>query len=888
MLLDPPKVDGSEVDGVFLEIDKVYTLGRGGSPGGESESDVVRVCLDPEDRDISRNHARVEWLDGSWRITDTSSTQTLLNGNPFVSERLILSDRFRISDYIFEFREGRIVRVDDSRMGDVTASGLGVTVKDRVTGKPLPILKDASLAIRTGHFIGILGGSGQGKSTLLNALCGIRPADCGTVEIGGVPIVLLNRILPGSVGFVPQDDIVHSELVVRDALLLSARLRLPLAKDDRVQLVDRTIHLLGLDDHAGKRVAHLSGGQRKRVSIGIELLSKPSVLFLDEPSSGLDPATEHALMELLQSLAERNNFTVVCTTHVLQKAYIFNRLLFVHGGRIIFEGDADDARVFFFGANQSGGAESVSISATAGPKAPLERIYTEVLSGRKTAEEWKERFGEWRTSDGLPPPEDGKETVGGERDRLPGRRRRVPAWRRFSTLMTRQRKILFADPLNLVFLAGQVVLIGALIAIVSDEFGFRMFLGLIATLWFGCSNGAQQIVAEEPILKREQVCGLGRNVYLASKFSFQGIVSALQGLLLFAIVVVGGALIHPIDFDQEIFEDLYESRLEREAVEDGAQAAGDPLLDDFTVVDEEGDSELLGGPDLSGDESGETTGNEKPSSRFQMPTGVVVIAAKWLMMEDTIIDSERRPMTDSRGTQVLDVDGKPLWFEGIEVWRLLVAGLGMKIAAYVGAALVGVGLGLAVSSWVRTSTQAVMWVPLLLIPQILLGGYVISYPKLPSAVRPVAIYFPSFACQRIIDVSNLYGRATPLVTNLTKNPVFLAGSTEPERIEWTDNGETFSETFDRESYVNISWQNLAVLPERLGEHKKIQESAGKNQYGSEILRKRDSVEARRDVRYEKGTPYLFTFPAAVAGCILGAWVFLTYVLAWLGVVRKTR
>ena len=124
---------------------------------------------------------------------------------------------------------------------------------------------------------------------MLNALCGVNPASSGEVLISGIPLTSREQVNAAGVGFVPQDDIVHLELTVTEAITYSARLRLNLPPAQITALVDRVIERLSLKEHRGKRISRLSGGQRKRVSVAIELLAKPSVLFLDEPSSGLDP-----------------------------------------------------------------------------------------------------------------------------------------------------------------------------------------------------------------------------------------------------------------------------------------------------------------------------------------------------------------------------------------------------------------------------------------------------------------------------------------------------------------------------------------------------------------------------------------------------------------------
>lgn len=885
--LDPPSLDGTAFERHLLDSAAQYIFGR--SPeSAESDTKPRMIALDGMAKTISKTHAALVHSEGSWWITDRSSSQTLHNGVAINRASLVFGDRFKIGPYVFEFRGETMDRVDHIDTGRISANKLSVIVKDRVTGKPLPILNNVTVNIETGRFIGILGGSGQGKSTLLNALCGIRPADKGSVTIGGIDNALLNRLRPGLVGFVPQDDIVHTELIVRDAFMLAAKLRVRLPDGPRKTLVENTIRHLGLSEHASKRVMHLSGGQRKRVSIGIELLSKPAVLFLDEPSSGLDPTTEESLMELLQSLT-KTNLTVVCTTHVLQKAYLFHRLIFIHGGRLIFEGNSSVAREFFL---HQADDQTDTLSASRNPmevlKTPLEKIYSQVLRGDKSAEEWENKFIEWS---GKPSPEHGAGKPPGDAS-PPADEKRVSALSRFRTLLVRQRKILAADWLNLAFLFCQVILIGLLIALVSDEFGFRMFLGLIATMWFGCSNGAQQIVSELPILKREQVCGLGRNVYLSSKFIFQSIISCVQGLLLFLIIVPLGHFFHPVDFDEEIFQTRYEMRVAAAALaanptayDEGDEDSFDVISDDVDFVEEEEEFD-------TSEETSEPAAEKQPGAiaRFlhAPPLWMASTAAKWFVMEDSFTESGDRPMMDENGNSIFGADGQPLRFPAISIWKVLMMGVLLKVGAFVGAALVGVSLGLAVSAWVRSPTQAVMWVPLLLIPQILFGGYVVTLPKMSELIRTVSVAFPSRACQRIIDVSNLYGRGTPFVTNLTKNPIFLTGSAEPEKIEWEEDGQIISESFDRESYVNTSWQNLVVVPKHLGQHKIVRELAGTDAYGTEIRNKRDTVERRRDVRYGKGTPYLFTFPALIATWILVSWIAFCYTAALFGIRSKTK
>ena len=137
----------------------------------------------------------------------------------------------------------------------------------------------------------------------------------------------------------PQDDIVPLELSIEQALYFSARLRLPRGTPpgEMRKLVWHTMRLLGIEERARTPVGKLSGGQRKRVSVGAELLSRPRLMFLDEPTSGMDPAAEFRLMESLRHPAE-TGCTSLCTTHVMGNAFLFDRLAVMCRGRLVFFG----------------------------------------------------------------------------------------------------------------------------------------------------------------------------------------------------------------------------------------------------------------------------------------------------------------------------------------------------------------------------------------------------------------------------------------------------------------------------------------------------------------------------------------------------------------------
>jgi len=855
-VLAPVSHAGQPVTRLPLDQNTI-TIGRE-DPG--RSHDASRLDLDPEEITISRNHAMIEKVGAEYFLVDLSRSGTELNGSAFTRERLVFGDRFRISGYIFEFTGDALQLFDPEASGSISAQQLRVVAGERT------ILDDVSLNVTAGEFIGVLGGSGQGKSTLLNALCGVNPATSGDVLIGGVSIQDREKLRAIGVGFVPQDDIVHRELTVREAITFSARLRLNLEPTEIDALVARVTNRLGLSDHVDKRIADLSGGQRKRVSIAIELLAKPSVLFLDEPSSGLDPATEEALMTLLQSLT-LTKLTIVTTTHVLQKAYLFDRIVFIQGGRLVFAGGTDEARQHFL-LHEDNTAESLDHS-------PIERIYSILAHDEKSAAQWEKEYKESRFASRAVPP------LRADRHPLPSddraERLRVSPVTQLWLLGWRQWSILQSDRMNLGFLLLQPMLIGFLVAWVADKWALRMFLCVVATMWFGCSNGAQQIVAELSIFRRERVSGQGLNTYILSKLGFLSLLSAIQALLLFGLIVTLSPVFHSDNIDKANMRKEFALRLEDPRTLDAAA-----MGDDFEARDADSPS---------------ASATPTPASRSaKAPPRPVSAIKRWALfsladffqVSQNVIDSGRRMMTSADGSIRRDAQGKPLSVPAMPLTQVFLVTIGIRFLAVTIAALIGVGIGLAISSVVSNTTQAanttqaVLWVPLTLIPQILLGGVVVTVPDMHSSVRAFSSVVPSFVVQRMMDVSGVFGLATPFLTNRTKTPVFLTSRGEKETVEWKEGDRSYSQSYDKISPVNIAWQNLAVKPESLGQHKQASQPLGEG-FRVEY---RDTVESRHDVRLSKGTVVrsLSVFYKSVLIAIM--WVGVCYGVIFMGLRQK--
>ncbi|HBL17390.1 MAG TPA: hypothetical protein DD417_11770 [Elusimicrobia bacterium] len=210
------------------------------------------------------------------------------------------------------------------------------------------LLTDVTLDFRRMEVTAIIGPSGSGKSTLLKCLTTTHRPSKGKVLVGGRDAWEIRRQYRIELGYVPQDDVIHRQLTVDQAFYYASKLRLDTALDGPAvrRRIDSIAQLLGLTEHRRQRIYRLSGGQRKRVNIGIELLADPPVLILDEPASGLDPGTEEDLVKLLGSLA-RSGRTVVMTTHSMEYLDAVDRIVLVISGNVVFAGNLRELLAHF-------------------------------------------------------------------------------------------------------------------------------------------------------------------------------------------------------------------------------------------------------------------------------------------------------------------------------------------------------------------------------------------------------------------------------------------------------------------------------------------------------------------------------------------------------------
>jgi ABC transport system ATP-binding/permease protein len=294
---------------------------------------------------VSAHHAVLEKVDGGYRILDSNSTNHVyVNGERVTQQVLRTGDEIRIGPYRLAYNGSELRQYDES--GHIRIDALHLK---KVGNNHTILLNDISLVIPPRKFVALVGGSGAGKSTLMDALNGLRPAQEGAVFYNNVDYYHHLEAFNTQLGYVPQDDIVHRELTVERALYYAARLRLPgdFTREQIQWRINEVLEDVEMIDRRTLLVNKLSGGQRKRVSIAMELLANPGVFFLDEPTSGLDPGLDRKMMTLLRRLADGGR-TIVLVTHATNNINTCDYVCFLaQGGRLAYFGPPEEAKTFF-------------------------------------------------------------------------------------------------------------------------------------------------------------------------------------------------------------------------------------------------------------------------------------------------------------------------------------------------------------------------------------------------------------------------------------------------------------------------------------------------------------------------------------------------------------
>jgi len=555
----------------------LITIGR--SPGN------MVVLNHPQ---VSGHHAQLEQVQGGYRIVDHGSTNHVyVNAQQVSSQLLKPGDEIRIGPFKLTYTGTRLTQHDESNSIRIDALHL-----KKVGTKQTILINDISTAIPPRKFVALVGGSGAGKSTLMDALNGLRPAQQGAVLYNGQDYYHNLAAFSTQLGYVPQDDIIHRDLTVERALYYAAKMRLPgdFTQAQIKQRIDAVLEDVEMTFRRHLLVSKLSGGQRKRVSIALELLANPSVFFLDEPTSGLDPGLDRKMMFLLRKLADKGH-TIVLVTHATNNINACDYVCFLcQGGRLAYYGPPDEAKAFF------GKTDFAEIYSALEPTEDNPNIPAQAEERFKASPDFQQyvmaplqqgpagRANVQQTAEVKPP-------------------QRGNPWKQFSILSRRYLELLKNDTGNLLILLLQAPVIGLvllflaghgtfdrtsvvncpsqmqpgippaltdfrghcenLVRVLSLPGGIQfaaqhggadavlnesimvgsggdaqkiLFIMAFAAILFGSINGAGSIVKEVAIYRRERAVNLGIMPYLLSKIVVLGVLCLLQSAVLVLFV----------------------------------------------------------------------------------------------------------------------------------------------------------------------------------------------------------------------------------------------------------------------------------------------------------------------------------------------------------------
>lgn len=485
-------------------------------------SEICNVRIDGPT--ISRVHCVIRKIGSLYFIEDKSTNGIYLNDQRVnKASPLREGDQIKVGTYIFGWLGGKLQK-------ETSGANYRIDVRDlwlpgRISG--------SSLSIEPGQLVAFVGGSGAGKSSLLTTIVGQNMNYKGNIYVNGNELRDCYSSIKQEVGFVPQDDIVHMDLTVEEVLRYSARLKLPDPEQRRMG-VERVLSQLEMTHRRSARVKELSGGQRKRVSIGVELIADPRILFLDEPTSGLDPGLDKRMMQLLRHLADSGK-TVALVTHATNNVMLCDQVVFLgRGGYLCYAGPPNECASFF---------------GVTGDFADIyqylerdEREITDIASVFKSSAHG--RLPKLSTS---PKQKKSKSSLD-----LLARFRDLPS--QLALLISRDIILQSRDATSLVLNAITAPLATAMIAVAANNRSIFsdhedlasslypdalriLFVVVCSTIWVGLSTSLQTIVKERSIFIRERAFNLLPEAYLFSKTVVMLGQALIQALLVAASVV---------------------------------------------------------------------------------------------------------------------------------------------------------------------------------------------------------------------------------------------------------------------------------------------------------------------------------------------------------------
>ncbi len=388
------------------------------------------------------------------------------------------------------------------------------------------LLDNISIDARPGTLTAVIGPSGAGKSTFARQVAGYTHPTSGTVTFEGHDIHAEYASLRSRIGMVPQDDVVHGQLTVNQALMYAAELRLPpdTTKEDRAQVVAQVLEELEMTQHANTRVDKLSGGQRKRASVALELLTGPSLLILDEPTSGLDPALDRQVMTMLRQLADAGRVVLVVTHSLTYLDVCDQVLLLAPGGMTAFCGPPSEIGPAMGTTNWA----DIFSSVAGDPNQARHRFL--------------DRSGPPPPAPEAAPPSD------------LGKPAKTSLLRQFSTIARRQIRLIVSDRGYFIFLALLPFIMGVLSLSVPGTVGFGvpdamgeapnepgqiLVLLNVGAIFMGTALTIRDLIGERAIFRREQAVGLSTTAYLLAKVCVYATFAIVQSAIVTGITILG-------------------------------------------------------------------------------------------------------------------------------------------------------------------------------------------------------------------------------------------------------------------------------------------------------------------------------------------------------------
>lgn len=490
-----------------------YALPSGNiSIGSSGSCDIV---LTPSG--IAKHHATIHHSQNKTSISDEGSLNGIyVNGQNITQSQTVPLNNL---DIIF-IGNTKLILSGNTLFYQIFEKGIqldaiDIVKKVKIKFKTREISSHVNMSIKPSEFVAFVGGSGAGKSTFMKCISGVDRPTSGTVLINGEDLYENYENLKYNIGYVPQDDIVFSNLTLHDTLQYAAKLRMPdnTSIKERNERITEVLDIVSLTDFENSYIRQLSGGQRKRASIAVELLADPNLFFLDEPTSGLDPGTERSIMKTLRKMSQMGK-TIILVTHNTLNLHLCDKVAFFGDrGHLCFYGSPQEA-LDFFEVND------------------FVDIYTLI---NENLDYWYHKFEDLREE--IVP----KTIPSGKSNNIENKKKSFI--KQLIILIKRYIKLISNDFQQLLILFAQAPIVAILLAMVTTDDLYKSYddtkailfsLGC-ASIWLGLLNSVQEICKEKVILQKEHMADLKLSAYLLSKFIVQGLLAFIQSLLLVSI-----------------------------------------------------------------------------------------------------------------------------------------------------------------------------------------------------------------------------------------------------------------------------------------------------------------------------------------------------------------